>query len=489
MNAKLGTKRIMDLIMPMMAMALFLSSSHGQYDEQGFQEMKEKIMGSMAHGPFIMGQAPHHPINRTSRDPEDLIGDWNAEYMSMNMIITSGTDQSVPNYMQRIGAEPASGSIDVSGEVSGQMNYMMAMADSGATMVMLGNNPMMGGYYGNQDDIVLPNLQLLYMHEEDMEIFMFMSTDTLAGDSIQHFWGSENASEHITLDSITGGVNIDDLSLIAMDDEGLDSTNTVLIAGSLVPESMDIVAGEPFVFSLAQEGGDGGVFVMRFLEDGTGLQMEENYDYDYWDNYDSLLIEIDTLEFDWFANDDSVTIISMDYDDYYEESYLDTMTLGYSVVGDTLHMGESFDPCMDDYYYYGDCDEYYEEVSMGLMIDDIQSILSEESYVFSRMNSLGIDQDHVLPTVMSLGQNYPNPFNPVTTLTYELSEDALVSMSVHDVSGRLVKDLVHGYQTAGHGTIKWDATNNSGQSVSAGVYLYKIQIGEMIQTKKMVLLK
>ena len=489
MNAKLGTKRIMDLIMPMMAMALFLSSSHGQYDEQGFQEMKEKIMGSMAHGPFIMGQAPHHPINRTSRDPEDLIGDWNAEYMSMNMIITSGTDQSVPNYMQRIGAEPASGSIDVSGEVSGQMNYMMAMADSGATMVMLGNNPMMGGYYGNQDDIVLPNLQLLYMHEEgDGEIFMFMSTDTLAGDSIQHFWGSENASEHITLDSITGGVNIDDLSLIAMDGEGLDSTNTVLIAGSLAPESLDIVAGEPFVFSLAQEGG-GDVFVMRFLEDGTGLQMEENYDYDYWDNYDSLLIEIDTLEFDWFANDDSVTIISMDYDDYYEESYLDTMTLGYSVVGDTLYMGESYDQCEDYYYYYGDCDEYYEEVSMGLMIDDIQSILSEESYVFSRINSLGIDQDHVLPTGMSLGQNYPNPFNPVTTLTYELSEDALVSMSVHDVSGRLVKNLIHGYQTAGHGTIKWDATNNSGQPVSAGVYLYKIQIGDMMQTKKMVLLK
>ena len=484
MNSILGNKKIMDLVMPMMVMALFLSSSHGQYDEQGFQEMKEKIMGSMAHGPFIMGQAPHHPINRTSRDPEDLIGDWNAEYMSMNMIITSGTDQSVPNYMQRIGIEPASGSIDVSGAVSGQMNYMMAMTDSGATMVMLGNNPIMGGYYGNQEDIILPNLQLLYMHEEgEGEIFMFISTDTLAGDSIQNLWGSEDVSEYITLDSITGGVNIDDLSL-----EGMDSSN-VLIAGSLVPESMDIVAGEPFVFSLAQEGDDAG-FVMRFLEDGTGLQIEENYDddYYYYYYYDSLLIVTDTLEFDWFANDDSVTIISMDYDDYYEESYLDTMILGYSVVGDTLYMGESYDQC-EDYYYYGDCDEYYEEVSMGLMIDDIQSILSEESYVFSRMNSLGIDQDHVLPTGMSLGQNYPNPFNPVTTLTYELSEDALVSMSVHDVSGRLVKNLIHGYQTAGHGTIKWDATNNSGQPVSAGVYLYKIQIGDLMQTKKMVLLK
>jgi len=469
----------------LMIAILIISWSFGQNDhnliKQRFQDKANEMLGSLD---LTWGQVPHHPINRTSRDPEDLIGDWNAEYMSMNMIITSGTDQSVPNYMQRIGIEPASGSIDVSGAVSGQMNYMMAMTDSGATMVMLGNNPIMGGYYGSQEDIILPNLQLLYMHEEgEGEIFMFISTDTLAGDSIQNLWGSEDVSEYITLDSITGGVNIDDLSL-----EGMDSSN-VLIAGSLVPESMDIVAGEPFVFSLAQEGDDAG-FVMRFLEDGTGLQIEENYDDDYYYYYyDSLLIVTDTLEFDWFANDDSVTIISMDYDDYYEESYLDTMTLGYSVVGDTLYMGESYDQCEDYYYYYGDCDEYYEEVSMGLMIDDIQSILSEESYVFSRMNSLGIDQDHVLPTGMSLGQNYPNPFNPVTTLTYELSEDALVSMSVHDVSGRLVKNLIHGYQTAGHGTIKWDATNNSGQPVSAGVYLYKIQIGDMMQTKKMVLLK
>jgi flagellar hook assembly protein FlgD len=90
---------------------------------------------------------------------------------------------------------------------------------------------------------------------------------------------------------------------------------------------------------------------------------------------------------------------------------------------------------------------------------------------------------------MSLGQNYPNPFNPVTTLVYELSEDALVSMSVHDLSGRLVKDLISERQSAGHRTIKWDATNNSGQAVSAGVYLYKIQIGDMMQTKKMIFLK
>jgi len=168
---------------------------------------------------------------------------------------------------------------------------------------------------------------------------------------------------------------------------------------------------------------------------------------------------------------------------------LDTMTLGYSVVGDTLYMGESFDPCLEDYYYYEDCDSYYEDISAALMIDDIQSVMVEESIVLSSMSPLTISKDQITPARMSLGQNYPNPFNPVTTLVYELSEDALVSMSVHDLSGRLVKDLISEQQSAGHRTIKWNATNNSGQPVSAGVYLYKIQIGDMMQTKKMVLLK
>jgi len=488
MDGRYGIRMTMGRARSMMIAIMIISWSFGQNDhnliKQRFQDKASEMLGSLDQ----WGQVPHHPINRTSRDPEDLLGDWNAEYMAMNMLITSGTDQTAPNFNQRMGRQPASGSIDVSGALSGQMTYMMAMADSGATMVMLGNNPMTDDYYGDSEDIILPNFQLIYMYEEgEGEIFMFIGTDTLAGDSIQGVWGSEDASDHITLDSTSLMVTIDDLNLT-----GLLDSSTITLSGSLVPESIDIIAGEPFSITVETEGPDySDGFVMRFLEDGTGLQMEENYDYDYWDNYDSLLIEIDTLEFDWFANDDSVTIISMEYDDYYDEptGNLDTMTLGYSVVGDTLYMGESFDPCLEDYYYYEDCDSYYEDISAALMIDDIQSVMVEESIVLSSMSPLTISKDQITPARMSLGQNYPNPFNPVTTLVYELSEDALVSMSVHDLSGRLVKDLISEQQSAGHRTIKWDATNNSGQPVSAGVYLYKIQIGDMMQTKKMVLLK
>ena len=84
---------------------------------------------------------------------------------------------------------------------------------------------------------------------------------------------------------------------------------------------------------------------------------------------------------------------------------------------------------------------------------------------------------------------YPNLFNPVTTLRYDLPEDGLVNITIYDMMGREVKTLVNGSQTAGSRIIQWNATNNEGQPVSAGVYLYRIEAGEFTQTKKMILLK
>ena len=86
-------------------------------------------------------------------------------------------------------------------------------------------------------------------------------------------------------------------------------------------------------------------------------------------------------------------------------------------------------------------------------------------------------------------QNFPNPFNPVTTLQYDLPEDALVNITIYDMMGRIVSNLVSSQQNAGYKSIQWDATNNAGQPVSAGLYLYTIQVGKFKQTKKMVLLK
>jgi len=94
-----------------------------------------------------------------------------------------------------------------------------------------------------------------------------------------------------------------------------------------------------------------------------------------------------------------------------------------------------------------------------------------------------------LPIAFNLYNNFPNPFNPITTLRYDLQEDILVNVTIYDMTGRIVKNLVSSQQTAGYKSIKWNATNDAGSPVSAGIYIYMIQAGEFRQVRKMVLLK
>jgi len=89
----------------------------------------------------------------------------------------------------------------------------------------------------------------------------------------------------------------------------------------------------------------------------------------------------------------------------------------------------------------------------------------------------------------TLSQNYPNPFNPVTTLRYEVPRKSFINITIFDILGNVVSDLVSSNQTAGYKSIQWNATNNQGDSVPAGVYLYSIEAEDFRQTKKMILLK
>ena len=77
----------------------------------------------------------------------------------------------------------------------------------------------------------------------------------------------------------------------------------------------------------------------------------------------------------------------------------------------------------------------------------------------------------------------------MTTFRYELPEDSFVDVTVYDMLGNVVNNLVNTNQSSGYKSIQWNATNNQGEPVSAGVYLYKIQTGDFVDTKKMILLK
>ena len=114
---------------------------------------------------------------------------------------------------------------------------------------------------------------------------------------------------------------------------------------------------------------------------------------------------------------------------------------------------------------------------------------SEYSDILSvTLDWMSVEGDQ-LPKTYALHQNYPNPFNPITTLRYGLPEDAMVNITIYDMMGRVVSNLVNNQQYGGYKSVKWNATNNQGEPVSAGVYLYKIQAGDFVDTRKMILLK
>ena len=108
-------------------------------------------------------------------------------------------------------------------------------------------------------------------------------------------------------------------------------------------------------------------------------------------------------------------------------------------------------------------------------------------------NSLALPapvQVQTRPEVFALANNYPNPFNPATTIKYALPQAADVELTVYNVVGQVVRTLVAEHQSAGRYVVEWDATNDSGHSLSSGMYFYRLEAGgEFREVKKMLLLK
>jgi hypothetical protein len=130
------------------------------------------------------------------------------------------------------------------------------------------------------------------------------------------------------------------------------------------------------------------------------------------------------------------------------------------------------------------------DVAYGRYLDGLDSWQNmNPTPGMSNTSELSINHDQISPEQFALHQNYPNPFNPVTTLRYDLPDDALVNITIYDMMGGVVSNLVSSQQDAGYKSVQWNATNNAGQPVSAGIYIYTVQAGDFRQVKKMVLLK
>jgi len=113
---------------------------------------------------------------------------------------------------------------------------------------------------------------------------------------------------------------------------------------------------------------------------------------------------------------------------------------------------------------------------------------------FSEMAVVGnitsvVSEQPVTPTTFVLFQNYPNPFNPETSIRFEMSDVAVVSVNVYNILGARIKTLIDTALAAGEHRVSWDGTNANGKAVSSGIYLYHVKAGRFSEVRKMMLLR
>ena len=104
-------------------------------------------------------------------------------------------------------------------------------------------------------------------------------------------------------------------------------------------------------------------------------------------------------------------------------------------------------------------------------------------------NPTSVRNDEIQPTTFALEQNYPNPFNPTTTINYEIGQAQNVVVTIYNELGEKVRVLIDEFQQAGSKTVTWDGKDNAGRQSSSGLYIYKIEAGKFVESRKMTLLK
>jgi hypothetical protein len=116
--------------------------------------------------------------------------------------------------------------------------------------------------------------------------------------------------------------------------------------------------------------------------------------------------------------------------------------------------------------------------------------LTDTLIVIVKVGATFIDElDRLVPDSFSLKQNYPNPFNQETIIKYHLPEKSAVRLVIYNLAGKQIATFVHELLPAGVHFVKWDGTDDAGNEVPSGIYLYRIVTNKNIQEKKMILLK
>jgi subtilisin family serine protease len=138
--------------------------------------------------------------------------------------------------------------------------------------------------------------------------------------------------------------------------------------------------------------------------------------------------------------------------------------------------------------FSGDSAEAVFAFVAGDNLADLLAKASEAHTIFDSPTDVDDTQDG-LPTDFVLHQNYPNPFNPTTNISFSLSAPSHTALRVYNVLGQEVRTIVNGLLSAGNHTLTWDGRDNGGSEAASGVYLYQLQAGSKVQSRKMMLVR
>jgi hypothetical protein len=152
---------------------------------------------------------------------------------------------------------------------------------------------------------------------------------------------------------------------------------------------------------------------------------------------------------------------------------------------------------LDSVYQTASTEEshFFTDVSYGdttnvklQIINSVGQVL-EKSETFE-LRPLPLSSTNSIPRKIWLSNNYPNPFNPMTSISYSVERAGEVNISIYNLLGYKVYDLVSGYHIPGiEYSVTWDSNTQSNMPISTGIYFYEMQLGDYIETKKMVLVK
>lgn len=148
-----------------------------------------------------------------------------------------------------------------------------------------------------------------------------------------------------------------------------------------------------------------------------------------------------------------------------------------------------------DMYFANDAGQIENDIITDIAVDEENNRITGKVAHFSTIlvaptsSTPTAVEDQSAPQAFALAQNVPNPFNPSTAITFSIPTAGMVKLAIYNVLGQEVRTLVHGTLGAGSRTVVWNGTDSLGRAVTSGVYFYRLEVGGLTATRKLLLVR